>query len=321
MFSKQEAINQMNNWGRQRIPFLFILDFEGENNILHTLDNVPDTIQYSIGEDNIVKEKITNNFRFDANPIDIEQYSASFAQVLNELNYGNSYLINLTFPTKLKTDLGLKTIYDRSKARYKLLVEDDFVVFSPECFLRIQDDKIHSYPMKGTIDATIADAENKILSNEKEMAEHSTIVDLIRNDLNRVAENIRVEKFRYVERIETMKKPLLQVSSEVVGDLNRDYQNQLGSILFSMLPAGSISGAPKIKTIEIIKAAEMDNRGFFTGVFGVFDGEGLDCGVMIRFIERQGSQLVFRSGGGITAQSNLADEYNEMIQKVYVPFF
>ena len=65
----------------------------------------------------------------------------------------------------------------------------------------------------------------------------------------------------------------------------------------------------------------MDNRGFFTGVFGVFDGEGLDCGVMIRFIERQGSQLVFRSGGGITAQSNLADEYNEMIQKVYVPFF
>ena len=121
----------MNNWGRQRIPFLFILDFEGENNILHTLDNVPDTIQYSIGEDNIVKEKITNNFRFDANPIDIEQYSASFAQVLNELNYGNSYLINLTFPTKLKTDLGLKTIYDRSKARYKLLVEDEFVGLQP----------------------------------------------------------------------------------------------------------------------------------------------------------------------------------------------
>ena len=240
--------------------------------------------------------------------------------MISQLNYGNSYLLNLTFPTRLNTDLNLATIYHRSTAPYKLLVDDSFVVFSPECFIKIADNTISSYPMKGTINASIPNAKAIILEDEKESAEHATIVDLIRNDLSMVAENVRVVDYRYVERVKTIKGDLLQVSSKIEGDLDTDGPLPIGSILFTLLPAGSISGAPKRKTLEIIKAAESVDRGYFTGIFGIFDGKNLDSGVMIRFIEKFDDGLFFKSGGGITAKSNVQAEYEELINKVYVPF-
>jgi para-aminobenzoate synthetase component I len=86
-----------------------------------------------------------------------------------------------------------------------------------------------------------------------------------------------------------------------------------------LLPAGSVSGAPKPKTLEIIRNVEGGNRGYYTGVFGVFDGNTLDSGVMIRFIEQENGKLYYRSGGGITTQSVVSSEYQEVIDKVYVP--
>ena len=94
---------------------------------------------------------------------------------------------------------------------------------------------------------------------------------------------------------------------------------QIGAILASLLPAGSISGAPKEKTVQIIQQAENQPRGYYTGVFGIFDGESLQSAVAIRFIEQTDNGLVFRSGGGITVQSDVQEEYRELIQKVYVP--
>jgi para-aminobenzoate synthetase component 1 len=173
--------------------------------------------------------------------------------------------------------------------------------------------------MKGTIDASLPDAENTILRDEKEMAEHATIVDLLRNDLSMVAEEVRVTNYRYVERINTMQQDLLQVSSEITGRLPVDYKQHLGDILFALLPAGSICGAPKIRTLDIISQAEGYDRGFYTGVCGYFDGESLDSAVMIRFLEQTDNGLVYKSGGGITFQSELDKEYEELIQKVYVP--
>ena len=87
-----------------------------------------------------------------------------------------------------------------------------------------------------------------------------------------------------------------------------------------LLPAGSISGAPKQKTVEIIREAERSDRGYYTGVFGIFDGRDLDSAVNIRYIEQTDHGLQFRSGGGITAMSKMEDEYQEMMDKVYVPF-
>ena len=86
-----------------------------------------------------------------------------------------------------------------------------------------------------------------------------------------------------------------------------------------MLPAGSISGAPKTKTVSIIKEAENYERGFYTGVFGVFDGANIDSAVAIRFIEQKNGEFWYKSGGGITHQSNVKEEYIELLKKIYVP--
>ena len=94
----------------------------------------------------------------------------------------------------------------------------------------------------------------KILNDKKELSEHVTIVDLIRNDLSQVASDVQVTRFRYVDEIRTDSKTLLQVSSEIVGQLEgRILCDTLGDILVTLLPAGSVSGAPKPKTLEIIR--------------------------------------------------------------------
>ncbi len=92
-------------------------------------------------------------------------------------------------------------------------------------------------------------------------------------------------------------------------------------MMFKLLPAGSISGAPKKKTVEIIQRVEQYDRGYYTGIFGYFDGTNLDSAVAIRYIEKDGEELVFKSGGGITFQSDWKKEYDEMLNKVYVPIY
>lgn len=173
--------------------------------------------------------------------------------------------------------------------------------------------------MKGTIDAALPNAEQVILNDYKETAEHNTIVDLIRNDLSAVSKRVRVERFRYTDIIETSEKNLLQVSSEISGELDKDYLSHLGDIIFALLPAGSVSGAPKRKTTEIIAAVEGCDRGYYTGIAGIFDGQGIDSFVMIRYIEQSGDGYIYRSGGGITSFSDPVSEYKEMIDKIYVP--
>jgi para-aminobenzoate synthetase component 1 len=237
---------------------------------------------------------------------------------MENIKNGNTYLLNLTFPTKINTNYALEEIFYSSKAKYKLYCDNKLVVFSPETFVQIQNGKISSCPMKGTIDASVENAEEILLNDEKEIAEHNTIVDLIRNDLSIVAKNVKVEKFRYVETVKTSVKTLLQTSSLISGELRDDYNENIGTLMLSLLPAGSISGAPKKKTVEVIKEVENYSRGYYTGIFGVFDGINLDSAVMIRFIENINGEFYFKSGGGITFMSNPEAEYQEMIDKVYV---
>ena len=167
-----------------------------------------------------------------------------------------------------------------------------------------------------------ANAKYKILNDKKESAEHATIVDLIRNDLSIIADKVTVSKYRYIDTITTHQGKLLQVSSEIKGILPENYLNTLGDIIFKLLPAGSISGAPKRKTVKIITEAENYDRGFYTGIMGIYDGKKVDSAVMIRFIEQnaQGKYL-FKSGGGITAKSKIHNEYNEIKQKIYVSIY
>ena len=312
----------MNDWGKQKIPFLFIIDFELLYPIVLPLDAINNNkIWYDInGVSNCNKSIIVDkDIVFNKYPLSFAEYSSKFQQLRRHINEGNTYLCNLTCKTPIDINLTLEEIFQASNAKYKLLYENKVLVFSPETFITIRNKFICSNPMKGTIDAAIENAEQKILDNKKEIAEHYTIVDLIRNDLSMVAKKVKVEKFRYVEKICTSNKDLLQVSSLIRGELDDNYASIIGNILFTLLPAGSICGAPKKRTLEIIKEIEGYERGFYTGVVGIFDGENLDCGVMIRYIERMKNGLVFKSGGGITSFSDVALEYQEMIDKVYVP--
>jgi para-aminobenzoate synthetase component I len=320
VYNRKQLIECFNRLAQAHVPFLFVIDYHAQNGYVIKWDELDeDFVRFELnGSAKQMPEK-RSHFRWEATPVAYDSFVGKFNQVVSQIKLGNSFLTNLTQPTKISTNLSLLDFYNQGQAKYKLWLKDQFVVLSPETFVKMEGGMISSFPMKGTIDASLPDAESIILNDPKEKAEHATIVDLIRNDLSLVASDVQVKRYRYVERINTHQSSLIQVSSEITGTLPDDYLSQLGDILFSMLPAGSICGAPKQKTLEIIDKVEGYARGFYTGVCGYFDGQNLDSAVMIRFLEQTEGGLVYKSGGGITAQSEARKEYEELIQKIYVP--
>lgn len=316
-----QFVSTMNSWGKAKVRFLFIIDFEMSGPMILRMDEVPpyEILYFINGVTNAGETKAGGFGSIKAVAGRFSDYEKKFNKVREHLEYGDTFLTNLTISTEITLDESLREIFFQSDAKYKLLFKDHFLVFSPETFVKITDGRIYSYPMKGTIDASLPGAREKILADKKELAEHVTIVDLIRNDLSQVASNVTVNRFRYVEEVRTRSRNLLQVSSEISGRMDGNYAASLGEIFVKLLPAGSVTGAPKPKTVQIIKDVEGEARGFYTGVFGYFDGINLDSGVMIRFIERKGEKYFYRSGGGITTQSVVESEYQEAIDKVYVP--
>ena len=353
-----------------------LFDFEGRGNFSHARK---ETWKEEISEEETWKEEISET-TWQIEPPLYEDYERSFNIVKSNIMAGNSYLTNLTCRVPVSCNLSLEDIFHRAKGKYKLLlrrkrtqaedkahlkeeaqnkahlkeenIEENltpFVCFSPETFVRIKGGRIYSYPMKGTLDASLPNAEKLLMEDRKEAAEHATIVDLIRNDLSRVAENVRVDKYRYIDVLHTNKGDILQTSSEISGRLPEDYPHHLGEILDAQLSAGSITGAPKDKTMQIIQEAEGYDRGFYTGIMGIYDQGELNSAVMIRFIEEETSpvdfetdgeknfkakegkasegkepkanrKLYFKAGGGITSKSDCRKEYEEVIQKIYLPF-
>ena len=374
---KQEIIDKINRLASQDEPFLFVINYQGDKAFIRQLSDInPEEclfdfegrgnssdkmknnsekiaeISEKIAEEEISKEEIS----WQIAPPLYEDYERSFDIVKNNIMAGNSYLTNLTCKVPVSFNLSLEDIFHRAKGKYKLLLRrkrnlNPFVCFSPETFVRIKGGRIYSYPMKGTLDASLPNAEKQLMEDQKEAAEHATIVDLIRNDLSRVAEDVRVDKYRYIDVLHTNKGNILQTSSEISGRLPEDYPHHLGEILDAQLPAGSITGAPKDKTMQIIQEAEGYDRGFYTGIMGIYDQGELNSAVMIRFIEEETSpvdfeadgeknfkasegkgdeasegkrdeasrKLYFKAGGGITSKSNCRKEYEEVIQKIYLP--
>ncbi|HRS54611.1 MAG TPA: chorismate-binding protein, partial [Bacteroidales bacterium] len=188
-------INQINQFALNKIPFIVIINYDISKIKIIPLElAAQEHIFYEInGKSNYDKKldiKNDKKIKFEIFPVLYKQYLHSFNIVYQNLMRGNSYLTNLTFPTKVKTNYTLYEIFTSVSAPCKLFYKDEFVCFSPEPFVSIEDNIISSFPMKGTIDANIENAETIILNNFKEIAEHNTIVDLIRNDLNMVAENV-----------------------------------------------------------------------------------------------------------------------------------
>ena len=369
---KQEIIDKINRLASQDEPFLFVINYQGDKAFIRLLSDInPEECLFDFegrgnlsdskrtDSEEIAKEISGKNLKENLKEISettwqitpplYEDYKRSFNIVKSNIMAGNSYLTNLTCKVPVSCNLSLEDIFHRAKGKYKLLLRrkrnlTPFVCFSPETFIRIKGGRIYSYPMKGTLDASLPNAEKQLMEDRKEAAEHATIVDLIRNDLSRVAEDVRVDKYRYIDVLHTNKGDILQTSSEISGRLPEDYPHHLGEILDAQLPAGSITGAPKDKTMQIIQEAEGYDRGFYTGIMGIYDQGELNSAVMIRFIEEEtlpidfeadgeknfkasegkgdeaSRKLYFKAGGGITSKSDCRREYEEVIQKIYLPF-
>ncbi|MGJ0286874.1 aminodeoxychorismate synthase component I [Aliarcobacter cryaerophilus] len=310
----------LNKFGSLKEPFLFLISYDLKKTYIEKLQNLSQNIKFEIDSKN---KKNIKDYSLKKYPISFDEYKKKFDLIQDEIKNGNSYLLNLTTQTKIDTNLNLDDIYEASSSLLKLRVklnDLDFVCFSPEKFIDIKDNKIYTYPMKGTIDSNLTDAKNILLNSKKELAEHTMVVDLLRNDLGKVANNIKVEEFRTFSKIVTKDRELFQTSSIISADLQNNWQEKMGDILLNILPAGSITGTPKKSTIEILKNIENYDRGFYSGIFGIFDGINLQSFVLIRFIENINNELFYKSGGGITSDSTAKEEYEELLNKVYLPF-
>ncbi|WP_369385008.1 aminodeoxychorismate synthase component I [Sulfurospirillum arsenophilum] len=317
-----EFAHKLNLLGGEREPFFFVIDYAAKQFEAFPLNALPNGILYQLeAQNNALKNFTCKAFSWQKTPPFKEHYLSQVDAVIEEIKAGNTYLLNLTAPTRVNLSCSLENLFYTANAPFKLCYHEKFVCFSPERFVQIADNHISTYPMKGTIDASIPNAEHIILNDEKEKAEHVMVVDLLRNDLSMVSREVRVERFRYVEKIQAGAKELLQVSSKITGKLDENWHENVGDIIATLLPAGSISGTPKRSSVEIIERIEGYSRGFFTGIFGIYDGKSLDSAVMIRFLEKTKEGHVFKSGGGITLLSEAQKEYDELCDKVYIPVF
>ena len=337
-----DFVEQLNQWGHEKKPFVFLIDFEQKKPLAWLADQCSDHFQFKFTKASSLKKSDTTltetdqvsaiddagfanskvNFKSEGlltkYPITLDDYQHKYNQVIDALHNGDSFLMNLTIPTPVQNKLNFQTYFDHAKSKYVIWLKEQFIAFSPETFIQIQNGKIATFPMKGTIDASLPNAKELLLNDPKEYAEHATIVDLLRNDLSRVASKVRVTNFRYYEEIPTQNGVIGQMSSAIEGELPTNYASKIGSILYDLLPAGSVSGAPKKKTAELIASIEGTDRGYYTGIAGYFDGINLDSCVLIRYLA---ANNIYHSGGGVTFQSDMASEYQEMINKVYVPVF
>ncbi|MBZ2083592.1 aminodeoxychorismate synthase component I [Streptococcus oralis] len=257
----------------------------------------------------------------------VEDYEKAISQIHHHLRQGDTYQVNYT--VQLKQDLSANpfAIYNRmvveQEANYNAYVEHDemaVISMSPELFFEQNDRELTTRPMKGTTQRGVTDQEDLAQASwlerdPKNRSENMMIVDLLRNDMNRISEvgSEHVERLCQVEQYSTV----WQMTSTIKSQLREDVD--LVAIFRSLFPCGSITGAPKIATMEIIKDLEPHPRGVYCGTIGLLLPNGRRIfNVAIRTIQLYKSQAIYGVGGGITWDSTWESEYREVHQKAAV---
>ncbi len=256
-----------------------------------------------------------------------ENYEEAIAQIHRHLRQGDTYQVNYT--VQLKQDLSANpfAIYNRmvveQEAGYNAYVEHDemaVISMSPELFFEQNDRELTTRPMKGTTQRGLTDQEDLeqaswLEQDPKNRSENMMIVDLLRNDMNRISEvgSEHVERLCQVEQYSTV----WQMTSTIKSQLREDVD--LVEIFRSLFPCGSITGAPKIATMEIIKDLEPQPRGVYCGTIGLLLPNGRRIfNVAIRTIQLHQGKAIYGVGGGITWDSTWESEYREVHQKAAV---
>ncbi len=253
-----------------------------------------------------------------------EEYLSRFETVQDYLKAGDVYQINLTFPLTAKTDWPTHKLYAAFRraqpGRYGGIInlsDDAIISFSPELFFEKSGQDIRMRPMKGTrprlLDKTSDTALMEELREEpKSQAENLMIVDLLRNDLSRLCEagSVNVPELFTLETYPT----LHQMTSQVEGRLKNDLSWR--EVFTGLFPCGSITGAPKIRAMEIIHELEGQHRGTYCGAMGYIEPNGNACfNVAIRTIQLSDGELRYDVGSGVVLDSDDADEYRECLLK------
>ena len=188
---------------------------------------------------------------------------------------------------------------------------------SPETLVKLEDGILHTFPLAGTRPRGKSEKEDKeleteLLADEKELAEHNMLVDLGRNDLGKISKfgSVVVEKFHSIERY----SHVMHIGSTVRGEIKPEYDAL--NALEAVLPAGTLSGAPKIRACQLIEELENNKRGIYGGAIGYIDFTGnMDTCIAIRLAYKKNGKVFIRSGAGIVADSDPDKEYMESINK------
>ncbi|WP_139690094.1 aminodeoxychorismate synthase component I [Streptococcus oralis] len=256
-----------------------------------------------------------------------EDYEKAIAQIHHHLRQGDTYQVNYTVQLKQNLSANPFAIYNRmvveQEAGYNAYVEhDDMAVISmsPELFFEQNDRELTTRPMKGTTQRGVTDQEDLaqaswLEQDPKNRSENMMIVDLLRNDMNRISEvgSEHVERLCQVEQYSTV----WQMTSTIKSQLRSDVD--LVTIFRSLFPCGSITGAPKIATMKIIKNLEPQPRGVYCGTIGLLLPNGRRIfNVAIRTIQLHQEKAIYGVGGGITWDSTWESEYREVHQKATI---
>ena len=188
---------------------------------------------------------------------------------------------------------------------------------SPETLAKLDNGRISTFPLAGTRPRGHDEAEDKaleaeLLSDEKELAEHNMLVDLGRNDIGKVSRigSVKVEDYLSIERF----SHVMHIGSTVTGEIRND--KDAVDAVDAILPAGTLSGAPKFRACQIIEELEGDKRGVYGGAIGYLDFTGnLDTCIAIRLVYKKNGRICIRAGAGIVADSVPENEFRECINK------
>lgn len=253
------------------------------------------------------------------------QYAKAIETIKKQISYGNTYEVNFTYPFNVTYQGDIIALYEMllpyQKTPYNALIQnkyEEILSFSPELFFIKKGNKIVTKPMKGTAVRKANNDEDlqqiEYLKNSiKNKAENVMIVDLLRNDLSKIAltGTVKVNKLFEIETHKT----LHQMTSEIEATLPSDIS--LYQIFEAIFPCGSITGAPKIKTMEIIHKVEKFSRHVYCGAIGYISPKETIFSVPIRILQRQKGNSDFRydTGGAIVWDSETNDEWNETLIK------
>lgn len=252
--------------------------------------------------------------------LDFKRYKNDFKTIKYHIKKGNTYQVNYTneliFKSNCKSSFIFKTLLKNQDTKFKAFMpflDREILSFSPELFFKINKNNITLQPMKGTIkraknNKLDSSLKNFLRNDLKSKSENLMIVDLLRNDISKIIK-IHSLKIKNLLKIITL-KTLHQMVSTIKATLQDDIN--LFAVFSALFPCGSISGAPKIKTLEIIKQLELRNRGVYCGALGMLDSSKAIFSVPIRTIVKEDGFFKYGVGSGIVYESKLKDEFREL---------